>query len=367
MSQAARPGGPGRRHRRGTTRAAIELADEARADRERPPSSRASGVETKLDRSLVTDADQTVERRLRELIGRWFPEHGVLGEEYPPTRPESAFQWILDPIDGTEEFVHGIPTFGTMLALHHRGMPLVGVIDHAALDLRVTAGRGLGTFRNGRRIRLPDAAGDPRPEAVRLVLSARVNFIAPRRRGAPLRGADARVPEPPDLSRGLRAHRGRHRRGRRHGRHAQPASGTRPRVQVLIEEAGGRYAVVRDFPAADGGRILSAVFGQPAVVDRLVALFHEGGAPRAARPAGSNRPVEANPGERGAPPPGGRRRALAGLAGLGALWRPGPAARRRDARGDRAARPAGARGVHAAGVRASAASRSTAATSPSAP
>src|SRR5439155_2295528 len=72
--------------------------------------------------------------------GRWFPDHGVIGEEYPPTRRESAFQWILDPIDGTEEFVHGVPTFGTMLALHHRGVPLVGVIDDPALDIRVHAG-----------------------------------------------------------------------------------------------------------------------------------------------------------------------------------------------------------------------------------
>jgi fructose-1,6-bisphosphatase/inositol monophosphatase family enzyme len=129
--------------------AAIEMADEARGI-VTAALERGFRVETKLDRSLVTDADKAVERRLRELIGRWFPEHGVLGEEYPPTRPESVFQWIMDPIDGTEEFVHGIPTFGTMLALHHRGTPLVGVIDHAALDLRVTAARGLGTFRRAR-------------------------------------------------------------------------------------------------------------------------------------------------------------------------------------------------------------------------
>jgi fructose-1,6-bisphosphatase/inositol monophosphatase family enzyme len=155
--------------------AAIEMAEAARGI-VKTALERGFSVETKLDRSLVTDADTTVERRLRELIGRWFPEHGVLGEEYPPTRPESAFQWIMDPIDGTEEFVHGIPTFGTMLALHHCGTPLVGVIDHAALDLRVTAARGLGTFRNGRPIRLPAPPASPRPEEVRLVLSARVNF-----------------------------------------------------------------------------------------------------------------------------------------------------------------------------------------------
>src|SRR6266705_260105 len=143
--------------------AAGELADEARRITTRALE-RGFGVKTKADRSLVTEVDQAIERRMRELIDRWFPDHGVIGEEYPPTRPDSPFQWIIDPIDGTEEFVHGIPTFGTMLALHHRGVPLVGVIDHAALGLRVDAGVGLGAFRNGERIRLAPAAADQHAE-----------------------------------------------------------------------------------------------------------------------------------------------------------------------------------------------------------
>ena len=155
--------------------AALEMADEARRI-VRPALEHGFRVETKVDRSLVTDVDRAVERRWREMVDRWFPDHGALGEEFPPARPESAFQWIMDPIDGTEEFVHGIPTFGTMLALHHRGTPLVGVIDHPALDIRVNAGVGLGTHRNGRRVRLDDAPASARPEEVRLVLSARVNF-----------------------------------------------------------------------------------------------------------------------------------------------------------------------------------------------
>ncbi len=155
--------------------AAVELADEARRIIT-PALERGFTVKTKADASLVTEVDQAIERRARELIDRWFPDHGVIGEEYPPTRPDSPFQWIIDPIDGTEEFVHGIPTFGTMLALHHRGVPLVGVIDHAALDLRVNAGFGLGAFRNGQRIRLVDAAVDQHADQVRLALSARINF-----------------------------------------------------------------------------------------------------------------------------------------------------------------------------------------------
>jgi histidinol-phosphatase len=79
--------------------AAVELADEARRIIG-PALERGLDVKTKADASLVTDVDHAVERRLRELIGRWFPDHGVIGEEYPPARVESAFQWILDPIGG---------------------------------------------------------------------------------------------------------------------------------------------------------------------------------------------------------------------------------------------------------------------------
>ena len=129
--------------------AAIELAEEGRRILT-PALERGFAVKTKADRSLVTEVDQAIERR--------FPDHGVIGEEYPPARPESPFQWIIDPIDGTEEFVHGIPTFGAMLALHHRGGPLVGVIDHPALHVRVDAGVGRGAFRHRPR------SANPRPQ-----------------------------------------------------------------------------------------------------------------------------------------------------------------------------------------------------------
>ena len=250
--------------------AALELADEARRI-VRPALEQGFSVETKLDRSLVTDVDRAVERRWRELIDRWFPDHGALGEEYPPTRPASAFQWIMDPIDGTEEFVHGIPTFGTMLALHHRGVPLVGVIDHPALDIRVNAAVGLGTHRNSRRVRLDHAPASSRPEEIRLVLSARVNF-------------SRHVDEGPLFERLTRAYPN-HRIYRAAYAHTAAVTGAADAMvdmhnhvwdlapsQVLAEEAGGRYAVIRDFPAPDG-RLLSAVFGRPAVVDQLVALL----------------------------------------------------------------------------------------------
>jgi histidinol-phosphatase len=251
--------------------AAMELADEARR---LIVSAIAGGyqVQTKLDASVVTDVDRAVERRLRELIRRWFPTHGVIGEEYPATHPESAFQWILDPIDGTEEFIHGIPTFGAMLALHHHGVPVVGVIDHPALELRVDAAAGRGAYRNGRRIHLVDAPDDIRPEAVRLVMTARLNFTRQVDEGHLFEALTRAYPN--------------HRIYRAAYAHTVVVSGAADAMvdmhnhiwdlaaaQILIEEAGGRYAIVRDFPAADGSRLISAVFGRPAIVERLLILL----------------------------------------------------------------------------------------------
>src|SRR5262245_43792924 len=206
------------------------------------------------------------------MIEGWFPDHGVIGEEYPPSRPDSEFQWIMDPIDGTEEFVHGIPTFGAMLALHHRGAALVGVIDHPALDLLVSSGLGVSASQNGHPLRLPAQQERQRPEAVRLVLSARINFTRHLDEGHLFESLTRRYPN--------------HRIYRAAYAHTAVVMGAADAMvdmhnhvwdlapsQVLIEEAGGRYAVVRDFPAPDGERMLSAVFGQPAVVDHLVTMF----------------------------------------------------------------------------------------------
>lgn len=90
--------------------AVMEFADDARRVAA-PMLERGFATETKADASLVTEVDRAIERRLRDLISPQFPDHGVIGEEYPPYQPESAFQWILDPIDGTEELVQLVRLF----------------------------------------------------------------------------------------------------------------------------------------------------------------------------------------------------------------------------------------------------------------
>jgi inositol-phosphate phosphatase/L-galactose 1-phosphate phosphatase/histidinol-phosphatase len=90
-----------------------------------------AGVEVigKDDASPVTIADRTAEARMRRMIAAQFPTHGIQGEEYGADRADAEYVWVLDPIDGTKSFISGVPMFGTLIALVHRGRPVVGIID----------------------------------------------------------------------------------------------------------------------------------------------------------------------------------------------------------------------------------------------
>ncbi len=90
-------------------------------------------VEYKADRSPVTVADRESEALLRQRIEKRYPEHGILGEELGLTRPEAGLRWLLDPIDGTESFIHGVPLYGVMLGLVAGDDPVVGVVHFPAL------------------------------------------------------------------------------------------------------------------------------------------------------------------------------------------------------------------------------------------
>lgn len=106
-------------------------------------------VESKADASPVTIADRQTEQFIRERIKARYPAHGVLGEEYGEENPGAALRWIIDPIDGTQAFVHGIPLYTVLLALEFDGDTRVGVIHNPALDETACAATGLGCRYNG--------------------------------------------------------------------------------------------------------------------------------------------------------------------------------------------------------------------------
>jgi histidinol phosphatase-like enzyme (inositol monophosphatase family) len=103
-------------------------------------------IELKSDESPVTAADRGAEQLLRELIDGAFPQDGVLGEEFGESRGTSGFRWILDPVDGTKSFVHGVPLFGTLIGLELGAECVAGVGRLPALDEVVYAARGTGAW-----------------------------------------------------------------------------------------------------------------------------------------------------------------------------------------------------------------------------
>ena len=102
-------------------------------------------VTTKPDRTPVTDADQAVERIIRAGIEAARPSDSILGEEYG-TQGSGSRQWIIDPIDGTANFLRGVPIWETLIALAVDGVPIVGVVSSPALGKRWWAARGHGAF-----------------------------------------------------------------------------------------------------------------------------------------------------------------------------------------------------------------------------
>ncbi|HTC86017.1 MAG TPA: inositol monophosphatase family protein [Candidatus Acidoferrum sp.] len=118
-------------------------------------------IVTKPDRSFVTEADRSIERLVRERIHARWPNHGFVGEEYGEDAGASTTRWYIDPIDGTHNFIRGVPLFGTLLALEIDGELQVGVLSAPALRERWYASRGAGAWAVG-------AAGMEGPRPIRV-------------------------------------------------------------------------------------------------------------------------------------------------------------------------------------------------------
>jgi histidinol phosphatase-like enzyme (inositol monophosphatase family) len=110
-------------------------------------------VRLKADRTPVTEVDVAVEEIIRTRLARRFPQIAFFGEESGASdSAESRTRWILDPIDGTENFIAGIPIFATLLGLEHDGQIVLGVVEAPAMRERAWAVRGEGAWLNGERI-----------------------------------------------------------------------------------------------------------------------------------------------------------------------------------------------------------------------
>ena len=98
-------------------------------------------IDAKSDASPVTQADRDAESAMRDILKRAAPDHGIVGEEFGSENADAEFVWVLDPLDGTRAFISGKPTFGTLIGLAHKGVPVLGVIDMPILNERWVGGQ----------------------------------------------------------------------------------------------------------------------------------------------------------------------------------------------------------------------------------
>ena len=190
-------------------------------------------VDRKGDGTPVTEADRAAERLLRTTILAAYPDDTIVGEEEADHEGTSGRRWIIDPIDGTKAFTHGVPLYSTLLAVEDEHGPAIGVIELPALGETVYAGRGLGCFRNGTagaHVSERGSRGGQLSDDLGIRLLARV-------RAAALRSV-----------RHVHAHLGRWLwlRARRHGRVEAMVDPSAARwdlaaMPVIIGEAGGRF------------------------------------------------------------------------------------------------------------------------------
>jgi myo-inositol-1(or 4)-monophosphatase len=111
-------------------------------------------VKSKRANDFVTQVDRAAEEAIMEIARKAYPEHGFLAEESGETGTGAEFRWIIDPLDGTTNFIHGFPQYCTSIAIEHRGALAHAVIYDPLKNELFTASKGRGAFLNDRRVRV---------------------------------------------------------------------------------------------------------------------------------------------------------------------------------------------------------------------
>lgn len=112
-------------------------------------------IDWKKDDTPVTEADRGAEQLLRDRIAKEFPDDAILGEEFSDRSGTSGYRWILDPIDGTKSFIHGVPLYSTLIGIEKEGEPIIGIIWIPALYCGVWAEKGKGAFEESPVLKEP--------------------------------------------------------------------------------------------------------------------------------------------------------------------------------------------------------------------
>ena len=229
-------------------------------------------MRTKPDLTPVTEADTDAERAIRSMLQRTRPRDMVVGEELEPTG-HGRRQWVLDPIDGTKNFVRGVPVWATLVALVDDRTPVVGVVSAPALGRRWWGAVGTGAF-TGRSL---CSARELRVSAVDHLGDASLSYSSLSGLGVARPAAGVPRPHPPlladpGLRRLLVVHDGRRGRGRRGLRaRAGPARHGRPRADR--HRGRGRFT---SLDGTDGPWGADAVASNGALHEETLAVLHGG-------------------------------------------------------------------------------------------
>ena len=111
-------------------------------------------IKVKPNKSLVAAADIEANKAIIKIIKKNFPSHSILSEETGFEDNSSDFKWVIDPLDGTHNFLHQIPVFGTSIALEHKNEVMLGILHFPVLCITAIAEKGKGAFLNGKRIKV---------------------------------------------------------------------------------------------------------------------------------------------------------------------------------------------------------------------
>lgn len=122
----------------------------------RPHFEKVGTVDTKADKSPVTEADRAAETAIRGLIEQEFPDHAIFGEEEGHKKTISEFTWVIDPIDGTRAFIEGLREWGTLIALCSDGVPVLGILDQPVTGERWVATQGGISYCSGNVLQTRD-------------------------------------------------------------------------------------------------------------------------------------------------------------------------------------------------------------------
>ncbi|MDP1651288.1 MAG: inositol monophosphatase family protein [Rhodocyclaceae bacterium] len=115
-------------------------------------------VSVKQQNDFVTEVDRAAEATIIETLHEVYPSHGILAEESGNNEADSEFQWIIDPLDGTTNFIHGFPQYAVSIALAHKGVLAHAVVFDPNRNELFTASKGAGAFLNDKRIRVSKCA-----------------------------------------------------------------------------------------------------------------------------------------------------------------------------------------------------------------